>query len=54
MQWITENWLTLLLVGGMLAMHLFGHGHGSHGRKRAKDRAQPDEDRTGDDDDRKL
>lgn len=31
MQWIIDNWLTLVLVGGMLAMHLFGHGHGGHG-----------------------
>jgi len=33
MQWITENWLLLALIGGMLAMHMFGHGHGRHGRK---------------------
>lgn len=31
MQWVVDNWLILLLVGGMLAMHLFGHGHGGHG-----------------------
>lgn len=31
MQWLAENWLLLLLVGGMAAMHLFGHGHGGHG-----------------------
>lgn len=31
MQWIVDNWLILLLGGGMVAMHLFGHGHG-HGR----------------------
>lgn len=31
MQWIVDNWLILLLLGGMLAMHLFGHGHGGHG-----------------------
>ena len=31
MQWIMDNWVILLLVGGMLAMHLFGHGHGGHG-----------------------
>ena len=28
MQWMIENWLLLLVGGGMLAMHLFGHGHG--------------------------
>jgi hypothetical protein len=33
MQWILDNWLLILLVGGMGAMHLFGHGHGK-GRKK--------------------
>ncbi|MFV2035389.1 MAG: hypothetical protein ACC631_09835 [Halocynthiibacter sp.] len=32
MQWIIENWILLALGGGMLVMHLFGHGkHGGHG-----------------------
>lgn len=31
MQWLTDNWIWVLLIGGMLAMHLFGHGHGGHG-----------------------
>jgi len=30
MQWILDNWLLVLLVGGMIAMHL---GHGMHGSK---------------------
>ncbi len=30
MQWVLDNWLVLLLVGGMFAMHL---GHGMHGGK---------------------
>ncbi len=35
MQWMIENWLLLLVGGGMLAMHLFGHGHGhGHGHRR--------------------
>lgn len=34
MQWVLDNWLILLFVGGMAAMHLFGHGHGGHGRGR--------------------
>lgn len=38
MQWVIDNWLLVLLGGGMLAMHLFGHGHG-HGRKTHRDRA---------------
>ncbi len=28
MQWVFENWLLLLVGGGMIAMHLSGHGHG--------------------------
>lgn len=32
MEWITENWLLILLGGGMLAMHLFGHKHGGKGK----------------------
>ena len=32
MQWIVDNWLILLLGGGVVAMHLFGFGHGGHGR----------------------
>lgn len=32
MQWLADNWIVVLLVGGMAAMHLFGHGgHGGHG-----------------------
>lgn len=32
MQWLSENWLFVLIAVGMLAMHLFGHGgHGGHG-----------------------
>ena len=32
MQWVIDNWVLVLLGGGFVAMHLFGHGHG-HGRK---------------------
>ncbi len=31
MQWIIDNWLLILFGGGMIAMHLFGHGHGHGG-----------------------
>jgi len=34
MSWIVENWLVLLFGGGMLALHLFGHG----GHKKAQGR----------------
>ena len=32
MQWLSENWLLVVLFGGMGAMHLFGHGKGGHGK----------------------
>ena len=32
MEWLTQNWIWVLFFGGMIAMHLFGHGrHGGHG-----------------------
>jgi len=32
MEWLNDNWLWLLLFGGMFGMHLFGHGrHGAGG-----------------------
>ena len=32
MEWLASNWVLLALLGGCIAMHLFGHGrHGSHG-----------------------
>lgn len=34
MQWLLDNWILVLLGGGMVAMHLFGHGHGGHGGKK--------------------
>lgn len=35
MEWVLDNWIWILLGGGMVAMHLFGHGgHGSHGKNR--------------------
>jgi hypothetical protein len=37
MQWLLDNWIWVLLGGGMVAMHLFGHGkHGGHGMKSPK------------------
>ncbi len=30
MEWLSQNWVLVLLFGGMAAMHLFGHGHGGH------------------------
>ena len=32
MEWFSQNWVWVLFFGGMIAMHLFGHGgHGGHG-----------------------
>lgn len=32
MNWLSSNWIWLLLIGGMLWMHLGMHrGHGGHG-----------------------
>lgn len=31
MEWLIENWLIVALIGGMGAMHLFGHRHHAHG-----------------------
>jgi len=32
MEWVSENWIWLLLGGAMIGMHLFGHGgHGGRG-----------------------
>jgi hypothetical protein len=51
MQWITENWILLLLGGGMLVMHMFGHGkhggHGGHGGRRKHDDPDNDQAETG-------
>lgn len=43
MQWLADNRTWVLLIGGMIGMHLFGHGHGGHGSGggKPKDR-QPD------------
>jgi hypothetical protein len=42
MEWLSENWVFLLVVVGMVLMHLFGHsghgGHAGHGRRDEDDR----------------
>ena len=38
MAWLSENWVFLLVLVGMVVMHLFGHGgHGGHGGQRRND-----------------
>ena len=42
MEWLSENWVFLLVVAAMAAMHLFGHGgHGGHGRSDDQERNPP-------------
>lgn len=42
MEWLSENWLFLLVAIGFIAMHAFGHGghggHGSHGGHGRRDK----------------
>lgn len=41
MEWLSENWVFLVVVVGMVAMHLFGHGgHGGHGGGRRDDKGK--------------
>lgn len=35
MEWLSDNWVFLVVAAAMMAMHLFGHrGHGGHGGRR--------------------
>jgi hypothetical protein len=52
MQWVSDNWVWILIAIAFVAMHLFGHGgHGGHGEDAQRaDRAPPvrrDDDRAG-------
>lgn len=42
MEWLSQNWVFLLVAVAFVALHIFGHGghggHGSHGRRDEKDR----------------
>jgi len=38
MEWLSENWVFLLVAVAFVAVHLFGHGgHGGHGGGRRED-----------------
>jgi hypothetical protein len=38
MEWLSENWVFLLVAVAFVAVHLFGHGgHGGHGGGRRDD-----------------
>ncbi|MEP0322641.1 MULTISPECIES: DUF2933 domain-containing protein [Alphaproteobacteria] len=46
MDWLSQNWVWVLIGIAFVALHLFGHGgHGSHGGRRtgATDSRSPDE-----------
>ena len=30
MDWLSQNWVVLLVAVASVAMHLFGHAHGGH------------------------
>lgn len=50
MQWLLDNWIIVLLAGGMIGMHLFGHGgHGGHGGGHGRGKHKPDDADTDDD-----
>lgn len=40
MQWVLGNWALLLAGGGMVAMHLFGHGRKDRGHASQPDSAK--------------
>ena len=41
MEWLSENWVFLVVAAAMMAMHLFGHGgHGGHGGGRRDEEAK--------------
>ncbi len=47
MEWLLDNWVLVLFGGGMIAMHMFGHGgHGKRGGhaccKSRTSKAEPD------------
>ena len=42
MDWLSENWVWVVVGVAFVAMHLFGHGghsgHGGHGKREDKER----------------
>ena len=39
MDWLSENWVWIVVGVAFVAMHLFGHGgHGGHGRREDEER----------------
>lgn len=47
-EWLSQNWVWVLIAVGFVAMHLFGHGgHGGHGGQGGSGRRSTDKE-TGD------
>lgn len=46
MEWLSDNWLWVLIGIAFIAMHMFGHGghggHGGSGRRRETSRGSAD------------
>lgn len=41
MEWLTENWVWVVVTVAFVAMHLFGHGgHGGHGGGRRDEKGE--------------
>lgn len=46
MEWLSQNWVFLLVAVAFIAMHLFGHGgHGGHDRRPGNDDDRRDDSR---------
>lgn len=44
MEWLSANWVWILIAIAFVAMHMFGHGgHGGHGGSGRRDSRQPAE-----------
>ena len=49
MDWLSQNWIWILVFAAFIGMHLFGHGHhGGHGHGRSKQDRPPREAEPGD------
>ena len=49
MDWLSQNWIWVLIFAAFIGMHLFGHGgcgggHGGHGGGGEKQRGSADKD----------
>lgn len=42
MQWLIDNSFLIIVLLVMVGMHIFGHGHGKHGRDKHRDEHNDD------------